>query len=80
MERKDGKQETITSTMIEYGTPGGDTAMARTVGVPCGIATQLILDGKITRKGVFAPLTADIYEPIIEILEKEGMSCKEEII
>merc|ERR1719326_2895291 len=31
--------------MIEYGTVGGPTAMARTVGVPCGIATQLILDG-----------------------------------
>jgi saccharopine dehydrogenase (NADP+, L-glutamate forming) len=31
--------------MVEYGIPNGATAMARTVGIPCGIAVQLILDG-----------------------------------
>jgi saccharopine dehydrogenase (NADP+, L-glutamate forming) len=32
--------------MVEYGIPNGYTAMARTVGIPCAIAVQLILDGK----------------------------------
>ncbi len=36
--------------------------------------------GVITRKGVYAPLTPDVYEPIIELLEKEGIGCKEEIV
>ncbi len=38
-------QETRTSTMVEYGIPNGATAMSRTVGIPCAIAVQLILDG-----------------------------------
>lgn len=80
--------------MLEYGIPNGATAMSRTVGIPCAIAAQLILDGtsalsvslthtvlgKITRKGVFAPLTSDIYLPLIAELEKEGISCKEELV
>ncbi|EDQ85999.1 uncharacterized protein MONBRDRAFT_34020 [Monosiga brevicollis MX1] len=77
--RSSGKQEIITSTMLEYGIPHGATAMARTVGIPCGMAVQLVLDGKITKKGVFAPLTPDIYEPLIQQLEAEGICCKEEL-
>lgn len=40
IENKDGSKKTIYSTMIEYGVPGGYTAMAKTVGIPCGIAVQ----------------------------------------
>ena len=42
---RDQAQETRTSTLLEFGIPNGDTAMSRTVGIPCAIATQLILDG-----------------------------------
>lgn len=45
-ETKDGTKQTRVSTGLWYGEPNGVTAMAKTVGVPCGIATQLILDGK----------------------------------
>jgi len=78
--KADGAKETRTSTMIEYGIPNGATAMARTVGIPCGIAVQLILDGKITQKGVLAPLSKNLYQPIIEALEAEGLGCKEEVV
>jgi saccharopine dehydrogenase (NADP+, L-glutamate forming) len=44
----DGKHDVRTSTGVWYGEPNGFTAMARTVGVPCGIATQLVLDGGFT--------------------------------
>ncbi|KAJ1671723.1 saccharopine dehydrogenase (NADP+, L-glutamate-forming) [Spiromyces aspiralis] len=54
--------------------------MAKTVGVPCGIATQLILDGKITTKGVIAPLTPDLYEPLIDLIEAEAIGCEEAVI
>lgn len=36
--------------------------------------------GKITRKGVFAPLSKDVYTPLIEELEKENIGCREEIL
>lgn len=78
--KADGQKEIRTSTMLEYGIPNGATAMARTVGIPCGIAVQLILDGKITEKGVLAPLTPNLYNPIIELLEEEGLCCKEEVV
>lgn len=40
IENKDGSKNAITSTLCEYGAPvgsGGYTAMARLVGVPCGV-------------------------------------------
>lgn len=76
----DGTSETRTATLLEYGKPHGDTAMARTVGVPCAISTQLILDGVIKRTGVIAPLTPDVFEPLIVELEKEKITCVEESI
>ncbi|OZJ04275.1 Saccharopine dehydrogenase [NADP(+), L-glutamate-forming] [Bifiguratus adelaidae] len=72
-----GQQETRTSTLVEYGVPNGVTAMAKTVGVPCGIATTLVLDGKLAQKGVLAPMTRDICDPIMELLEKEGIGMVE---
>jgi hypothetical protein len=40
IEHKDGSKETRTSTLCEYGAPigsGGYSAMAKLVGVPCGV-------------------------------------------
>jgi len=40
IENKDGRKETRTSTLCEYGAPtgtGGYSAMAKLVGVPCGV-------------------------------------------
>jgi saccharopine dehydrogenase (NADP+, L-glutamate forming) len=71
-EYPDHKEE-ITSTMIDYGIPGGDSSMSRTVGLPAAIGSRLILDGKITRKGVVVPVTPDIYEPVLTELAKMGI-------
>ena len=48
--------------------------MARLVGIPCGVAAQLVLDGAIKQFGVVAPYTKEICDPIREIVEKEGIS------
>ncbi|KAG0747083.1 hypothetical protein G6F57_006057 [Rhizopus arrhizus] len=80
IELKDGTHQTRTSTLLEYGKVGGYSAMATTVGVPCGIATQLVLDGKLTATGVLAPMSSEINEPIIELLEKEGIGMVEKIL
>ncbi|CAG8638811.1 14612_t:CDS:10 [Acaulospora morrowiae] len=78
VETKDGKREMWTSTLLEYGKPPGPSAMATTVGTPCGIAAQLVLDGVINKRGVLAPYTLEIINPIIESLEKEGIKVIEE--
>ncbi|KAI8803017.1 Saccharopine dehydrogenase-domain-containing protein [Cladochytrium replicatum] len=72
-----GPQERRTSTLIAYGDPNGYSAMAKTVGMPVAIATKLILDGVIERKGVLAPVTSDIYQLLLKILEEEGISMVE---
>ncbi|KAF2012614.1 Saccharopine dehydrogenase [Aaosphaeria arxii CBS 175.79] len=74
IETKDGKKETRTSTLVEYGDPKGYSAMAKLVGVPCALAVQAILDGTITQKGVFAPMTPEICKPLLDTLgEKYGV-------
>lgn len=43
--------------------------MSQTVGITCGIATRLVLIGKIQRKGVLSPIYPEIYNPILNELE-----------
>ncbi|MGC9366345.1 MAG: saccharopine dehydrogenase C-terminal domain-containing protein [bacterium] len=69
--------EEITSTFVFYGTPGGDSAMAQTVSLPVAIAAKLYLDGKIKMSGVWAPVKPEIYLPILQELEKLGMTFEE---
>ena len=71
------KKEKITSTLIDYGIPQGDTAMSRTVGLPAAIGATLILQGKIKNTGVHIPVSPTIYEPALSELEKLGIVCKE---
>ena len=73
-------QETRTSTLVDYGVPGGYTSMAKLVGVPCGVATKLVLDGVINDKGVIAPMNAKINTPLIDALKKLSIECKEELV
>ncbi len=72
------RKEAITSTMLDFGIPNGDTSMSRTVGLPAAIATRMILEGTITRKGVLVPVTPDIYNPVMAELEKMDIGFKEE--
>jgi saccharopine dehydrogenase (NADP+, L-glutamate forming) len=53
--------------------------MAKTVGLPLGIAARLILNGKIKNSGLNIPTSADIYIPVLEELEKYGVKFTEVI-
>uniref|UniRef100_A0A098D1D9 Saccharopine dehydrogenase n=1 Tax=Gibberella zeae (strain ATCC MYA-4620 / CBS 123657 / FGSC 9075 / NRRL 31084 / PH-1) TaxID=229533 RepID=A0A098D1D9_GIBZE len=81
---KDGSQNTWTSTLVEYGAPegsGGFSAMSRLVGVPCGVATKMVLDGTITDKGVVAPVYPSLARTLMnELKNNYGIECKEKII
>ena len=71
------RAEKITATMVEFGIPYGDSAMARTVGLPAAVAAKLILQGKIKLTGVHIPVIPEIYEPILADLETLGIKVAE---
>jgi len=54
------------------------TAMAKTVGLPLGIAAKLILNGTIKEKGLLIPVTPEIYEPVLQELTQHGISFQEQ--
>ncbi len=53
--------------------------MSRSVGLTCGIATQLVLDGheSFRTPGVLAPHTKSLCDPIRIILAREGIEMVE---
>jgi saccharopine dehydrogenase (NADP+, L-glutamate forming) len=71
------KKEFITSTLVETGIPNGDSAMSRTVSLPAAIAAALILDKRIDMPGVHIPVTPEIYNPVLDELEKMGLNFVE---
>ncbi|KAL2429034.1 Saccharopine dehydrogenase [NADP(+), L-glutamate-forming] [Exophiala dermatitidis] len=81
IEHKDGTTETRTSTLCDYGDPNGYSSMAKLVGVPCAVACLMVLDGRIDKKGILAPVTWDIVEPLQkELKDKYGIFLKEKTI
>jgi len=63
----------ITSSLINIGVDQDYTAMAKTVGLPLAIAVDLFMDGKIGKRGLLLPIEPDIYQPILDKLEEEGI-------
>lgn len=80
VEWADGSEQILTSTLEAYGSPKGHSAMALTVGLPCGIATQLVLDGVLNKPGVQAPYSKDVCDPLREALELEGVGLVEKAL
>lgn len=71
------KKEYVTSTLVDYGIPDGDTSVARTVALPAAIAVKMILEKKISITGVHIPVIPAIYNPILDELEGLGITFKE---
>lgn len=84
IEHKDGRKETRTSTLVEYGEKegsGGYSAMAKLVGVPCAVAVLMVLSGEIKQKGVLAPVTPELSEPIrVKLDEQYGIRLTEKTL
>lgn len=74
----DGKEEVIRSRMLDFGTLATDTAIARTVALPAAMGVMLILENKITAKGVYRPVVPEIYNPILDELESMNIKMVEE--
>ena len=73
----DAPEKEIHSSMVVIGDDEPRTAMAKTVGLPMGIAAKLVLNGTITAPGVHAPVSKEIYEPILNELESFGIRFEE---
>ena len=80
IENKDGSKETRTSTLCDYGDPKGYSSMAKLVGIPCGIAVKQVLDGTIKERGILAPMTPEINNPLMEELKKFGIELTEKTL
>jgi saccharopine dehydrogenase (NADP+, L-glutamate forming) len=72
-----GGNQRIVSTLVDYGVPGGDSSMSRTVGLPAAIGARLVLDGRIALTGVQVPVLPEIYGPILKEIEGRGIVFKE---
>jgi len=76
-EDRTGRREKIISTLIDFGIPGGDSSMSRTVGLTAAIGARFILEGKIKGTGVHVPVTPDIYNPILDEHARLGIRFEE---
>ena len=53
--------------------------MAKTVGLPLGIAAKLYLTGQIRLTGAHIPTCKEIYQPVLRELEDFGVNFSEKI-
>ncbi|CAE6370638.1 unnamed protein product [Rhizoctonia solani] len=71
--------EVHTSTLAVYGSSSG-SAMSKTVALPLAFATLRVLDGGVRTRGVAGPFGKEVYQPVLEGLEKVGLGMKEKKI
>lgn len=74
---KEGQRSEVRSSLVVKGENNLRTAMAKTVGLPLGIAAKLILNGKIRLTGLHIPTIKDIYEPVLKELETYQVKFRE---
>lgn len=68
-----GKKYQLNSSLTVKGENAIRTAMAKTVGLPLGIAASLVLNGNLKSRGLQVPILPEIYKPVLAELEKEGI-------
>jgi saccharopine dehydrogenase-like NADP-dependent oxidoreductase len=72
-----GKRFETQASLIAKGDDSINTAMAKTVGLPLAIAAKLLIQNKITKRGVVIPIHEEIYGPILAELKQLGIEVTE---
>ncbi|KNC47742.1 saccharopine dehydrogenase [Thecamonas trahens ATCC 50062] len=75
-----GQNRQVSASLVSIGEGESDpsmTAMAKTVGLPVGIVTKLILQGKVTARGVQIPTFDEVTTPVLDELATLGIALKE---
>jgi saccharopine dehydrogenase-like NADP-dependent oxidoreductase len=73
----EGKEHSLKSCLVVKGENSLQTAMAKTVGLPLGIAAKLILNETLNLKGLHIPTAKEIYVPVLTELENAGIHFNE---
>jgi saccharopine dehydrogenase-like NADP-dependent oxidoreductase len=73
-----GETSGVRSSLVIKGEDSLRTAMAKTVGLPLGIAAKLILNGQIKSRGLHIPTAKEIYEPVLKELEQYEIKFHEQ--
>lgn len=74
-----GVLQLVKSSLVAKGQDSIHTAMAKTVGLPLGIAAKLILNGTITTRGLHIPIVEAIYTPVLKELEENDIIFTESL-
>jgi saccharopine dehydrogenase (NADP+, L-glutamate forming) len=74
-----GRPRHLRSRLVVKGENSLRTAMAKTVGLPLGIAARLILENRIRLKGLHIPIIPEIYDPVLHELELQGIRFEETV-
>lgn len=67
----------LNAYMIVLGEDNLHTAIAKTVGLPLGILSKLILTEKVKMTGLHIPVMQDVYHPVLKELEEHGIRFEE---
>ena len=74
-----GTAHRLTSSLAVEGDDATHTGMAKTVGLPLGMAVRRMLRGEVAERGVLIPVGAGLYEPILDELAADyGIRFHEE--
>lgn len=74
----DGTTEMITSRLLDFGIPNGDTSIARTVALPAALAVEMLAQGELNLTGVYRPVVPEIYNTILNRLKMLGIEMEEQ--
>jgi lysine 6-dehydrogenase len=77
---RSGKRQRLRFELVDWrDLKTGFTAMNRLVGFTASIGAQMILDGRITRRGLLSPLCDVPFAEFCSELQKRGISVRQEI-
>ena len=72
-----GQRYLHTSTLSLNGENETNTEMSKLVGLPLGLFVNLVMQGKITSRGVSIPVQKEVYQPVLEELKSFGVIFEE---
>ena len=72
-----GTHRKLYTTLVVTGENSNLSAMARSVGLPLASIARLMLQEKITLRGVHIPVHRQVYEPVLEELTQFGIRFEE---
>lgn len=73
----DGKKHLASSSLVIKGENHQNTALAKTTGLPLGMAAKQLLLGNIRETGLHIPVMSSVYVPVLQELEKYGIRFEE---